>query len=530
MPGSVGLDPSGRSADYGAGVPEYDIIVVGAGASGAPVAARVSENPNLRVLVIEAGPDYALAEDTPADLRNGNFNSEVDHDWGLQYSPTEQRPGQPLPRGRVTGGSTAVNTCIFLRGVPEDHDHWADLGNTEWAWDKVLPTFKRLERDLDYGARDHHGDAGPMTVRRYPEAEMADLHLAFLATADELGYPACPDQNDPDAWGAGPQPMNKLGQLRISTAMTYLAPARLRPNLDIAANHHTIRLIVEHGRATGVVTVTPDGVEHTHSARLIVLSAGAIHTPGILLRSGIGPRADLDRLGIEQVADVPGVGNNLADHPAMMVMCRATDAALVTRDQPMIQTILRYTAEGSEHRMDLQIEQLTFAGRRGEPHFGVAAVLEQVEGRGELVFESADPFAKPSIHPHFCEDERDLRRLADCVEDTLRFVATGPLAELSDGVVFPDPVRVDGRDDLLGLVRRFSASGFHPCGTARMGPADDPSAVVDQYGRSHTVEGLVVADASIVPTVPRANTNPTSILIGETIGEWIRTRPAHYGL
>jgi choline dehydrogenase len=157
-----------------------------------------------------------------------------------------------------------------------------------------------------------------------------------------------------------------------------------------------------------------------------------------------------------------------------------------------------------------------------------------VEGRGELVFESADPFAKPRIHPHFCEDQRDLARLADAMEDALRFVQSGPLGELSDGVVFPDPARVapgpEGRQDLERLLRKYAGSGFHPCGTARMGPVTDPTAVVDQHGRSHTVAQLVVADASIMPTVPRANTNPTSILIGETIGEWIRTRPATYGL
>jgi choline dehydrogenase len=509
---------------------QYDVIVVGAGAAGAPVAARLSEDPNRRVLVVEAGPDYAALDDTPDDIRNGHFNSERDHDWGLQYSPTEQRPGQPLPRGRVTGGSTSVNTCIFLRGVPEDYDDWAERGNSEWASPNVFTTFNRLERDLDYGHLDHHGDAGPMTIRRYPHDEMTTLHQAFLATADELGYPDCPDQNDPDAWGAGPQPMNKLGQLRISTAAAYLAPARLRPNLDIAGGLHTNRVIVEKGRAVGVEVIDEAGHHSRLRARSVVLCAGAIHTPGILLRSGIGPGADLARLGVEQVADVAGVGNHLSDHPALFVMCKPTDPALVARDQPIIQTILRYTAPGSEHRMDLQIEQLTFVGRQRDPYFGVAAILEQVDGTGELVYPSADPFAVPHIAPHFCENDRDVNRLADCFSDAMRFVETGPLAELCDEVVFPTPERIADRDDVIALLRRFSASGYHPCGTARMGPSDDPTAVVDQFGRCHAVEGLVVADASIMPTVPRANTNPTAIMIGETIGEWMRTEPARYGL
>tara|TARA_B100000676_G_scaffold299600_1_gene344161 strand:- start:2783 stop:3490 length:708 start_codon:yes stop_codon:yes gene_type:complete len=235
-------------------------------------------------------------------------------------------------------------------------------------------------------------------------------------------------------------------------------------------------------------------------------------------------------MGVDVVADVSAVGKNLSDHPGLFVLCKPTHLELVATDQPIIQTILRYTAPNSDHRADLQIEQLTFTGREDVPYFGVAAVLEQVDGVGELLFSKADPFEAPTIRSRFCEVPRDAERLADCFLDALRFTETGPLGSMTEEVIFPDMNRVHDRKDVIALLRRFSASGYHPCGTARMGPGDDPNSVVDQYGRCHAVEGLVVADASIFPTVPRANTNPTSIMVGETIGEWIRTTPSRYGL
>jgi choline dehydrogenase len=505
-----------------------DVVVVGAGSAGAAVAARASEDPNRTVVLVEAGPDHADLAALPDDLADGNDNSYVDHDWGLDHFATAVRR-QPLPRGKVTGGSSAVNTCIFLRGVPEDYDLWAALGNPEWAWERVLPAFRRIERDLDHGDEPHHGDAGPMPVRRAPPGELTELHAAFLDAADRLGHPRCPDQNHPGRLGAGPQPMNKLGRLRVSTAVAYLAPARARPNLRILSGTVTRRVVVRGRRACGVEVESADGTVEVVPARLVVLAAGAVHTPGILVRSGIGEAGELARLGVDPVAELAGVGANLCDHPALAVLCRPADPSLTERSQPIIQTILRYTSPGGP-RADLQIEQLTFAGRPSDGLFGIAAVVEQVEGCGALHQVSTDPRTPPHIESRFCEDERDARRLAAALADALAFTRAAPLAGLVDAVVFPDPIRSTAPDDLVALVKRFAGSGYHPCGTARMGPAGDPGAVVDQYGRCHAVDQLVVADASIMPTVPRANTNPTSIMIGDRIGEWLRTGPSRYGL
>lgn len=245
----------------------HDILIVGAGSAGCAIASRASEDPNRQVLLLEAGPDYPDPAGTPFDLVNGHNNSYRDHDWGLSYEPTRGRR-VAFPRGRVVGGSSAVNTTIALRGMHEDYDEWADLGNPDWAWKAVLPAFKRLERDLDFGHADHHGDAGPITIRRYPPDELLPQHQAFLESALDLGYPACPDANDPLSWGAGPTPLNKLGRLRVSCAAGYLAPARIRPNLTIRANTLVRRVLNDRGRCVGVEVENGDGTRERILARL----------------------------------------------------------------------------------------------------------------------------------------------------------------------------------------------------------------------------------------------------------------------
>jgi choline dehydrogenase len=322
--------------------------------------------------------------------------------------------------------------------------------------------------------------------------------------------------------------MNKLGRLRISCAIGYLAPARVRSNLTIRANTHVVRAISANGRCTGVEVFGQDGASERIAARLVVFSAGALMTPALLMRSGLGPRGQLESLGIEVIRDVPGVGQNLCDHPALSVTMQPKDPSIIDHDRPIIQTILRYTAENSEKRNDLQIEMIAFSGKRERPQFAIAGVLEYQHGRGEVTLSSADPFAAPVIHQRFCEDERDLVRLVSCYRDVLAFTRTKAICDLVETIDFPRGGNPSD-EEIAGLLRRFAGSGYHPCGTAKMGVESDPMAVVDQYGRCF-MDGLVIADASIMPMVPRANTNLTSIMIGEKIGEWLRTRPAIYGL
>ena len=380
-----------------------------------------------------------------------------------------------------------------------------------------------------FGEKDYHGDAGPITIRRSPHEELLPQHQAFLASANSLDYPDCPDANDPDSFGSGPQPMNKLGPLRISCAIGYLASARIRPNLELRPNSLVRRLLIENRRCVGVEIENELGAIEELRATTVVLSAGAIMTPAILMRSGLGPKSHLESLGISLNHDIRGVGENLSDHPAISVVCNLKGGVAIDVNEPIIQTILRYTAEGSDKRNDLQIEQLSFAGsNKMKPSFAIASVLEYQYGRGDLKLQSADPHIQPQISNHFCEDTRDSDRLVRCLKDSLRFTQEGPLSDMIDSIAFPDPTRGGSDEDLANLCRKLSASGFHPCGTAKMG-ADD-MAVVDQFGRCRFVDNLVIADASIMPFVPRANTNLTCIMIGEKIGEWIRTRPATYGL
>jgi len=500
---------------------DYDLIVVGAGTGGSVVAARASEEPGIRVLLVESGPDYPNVEALPEDLRNVNHGSFFDHDWGLRYTPSSTSRTVPFARGRVVGGSSAVNTAIALRGSASDYDGWAALGNPRWTWEQVLPAFIKLETDVDFDGP-LHGKSGPLPVRRHTRDELVPYQAAFLDAGRELGYPERPDHNDHTTTGYGPHPMNKRGTLRISNAIAYLGPARGRSHLHVSAGTDVRRVVFRDGNVAGVEVRKGGGIE-TVTAPHVVLACGAIHTPAVLVRSGIGPRDVLDRLGVAVERALAGVGRHLQDHPAIGPTL-APKPGVADWDQPVIQTTMYYTAAGFDDFNDMQIEPLSFMHIAGAAPLllGMAACVFKSYSFGRLEFESAGIDAKPRIVMDYLSDERDFVKLREGLLRAVELCHTKSIREVADEIKRPTDAELADAASLEAWIRRNCATGAHPSCTARMGPPDDPTAVVDELGRVHGVHGLRIADASVMPRVPSANTNVPTIMLAERIAEWLR--------
>jgi choline dehydrogenase len=520
--------------ESGAMSTEFDVLIVGCGSAGAVLAARLSEDPARRIGVIESGPDYSTAPEIPGDLDNGNRMSLVDHDWDYRAEILRGRRVR-LPRGRVTGGSSAVGATIALRGMPSDFDEWAQWGSPDWSWEGVLPYFRRLEQDLDFGNTDVHGGDGPIPIRRWRPEELAPWQHAFEESCATAGYPRVADHNDPTATGYGTLPSNRRDAYhRVSTAQGYLQPAAHRSNLSVFAECMVSRVLFDGDRACGVEVQGEDG-SYPVTARTVVLAAGALNTPAILLRSGIGAKEDLEQLGIGVRQDLPGVGQNLIDHPRSGIFIVPKEGTLDER-QPFLQSILRTTSAGGETLNDMQYYMVNHFNLTPFPHLrrlsqaslinGIMVVQQRPKSRGSVRLTSADPREAPVVDLNFLQHPDDVRTLVQGIRECSRLMQHDyVLANRERQLILRDDALDD--DDVVRVYLKTTLdSSYHPVGTARMGPSSDPGAVVDQDGQVYGVEGLYVCDASIMPNIASANTNLTTIMIGEKMAAGIAEHAA----
>lgn len=500
------------------GTREIDILIVGGGTSGAALAGIIARDTDLSVVLLEAGPDYGplAAGHWPAELLDARQLPGT-HDWGYSgIAHAMQEKPIPFDRARVIGGCSAHNGCVALLGHRRDYDAWAEMGNTGWGWEDVAPAFERAKKGL--------------RVRFVEDREVVPFQRAFIEGAMAAGIPRVHDTNDPDDnAGVAASPVNIYDGMRWNTALGYLDPVRDRPNLRIIGGALVDRVEIAGGRAVAVQAVIGGERVQIPAAR-IVLSAGAYGSPAILMRSGIGPADDLHALGIAPVHPLPGVGQHLMDHPTVKVYFAGTDRLHAAMDEfaahhwrPDEQALAKARSSVCKEAFDLHLYSVA-TRPPGENRWVYRVYVSSVFPRsvGSVTLTSADPDAAPMIdHGYLTDPDReDLTVLADGVALARQLGAAAGVASLFGDETDPGPGH-ETREALEQWIKRTVDIYYHPTSTCKMGPVSDPLAVVDPTGKIHGLDALYLCDASIFPTIMRANTNLPAAMLPEHMARWI---------